>query len=346
MWLFPRMTKVTCPHSNNFMNLDYIYGEPIIYKGIKIYPYKMKDYEYFDRSTEILLFDKNQISNIEIIQMSYLKFLLTVVPFNEKYSDVNERLSELFKFTFKDNHVYLSEEDGKIIINFTEKIEVKLEKIKEKAKTYKHSDMLLKLIDSLKECDLKCTRTFYNILTSAMLDNLRLWDSNSTEYKELCDFMDMATVIFNDKTVKLRERDFDNIKDIILKQNAIEIDNDDMHPDLKKKVHEAMKLLARRSGIQEGTIEEQIISYKVMMKFESYEPIKNMTIYQFRKELQRLDLAIDYKIYKTAEMSGMVEFKKPIPHWRSHIDSKIDYSSVLMDRKQFDSISNNMFGKS
>ena len=34
-----------------------------------------------------------------------------------------------------------------------------------------------------------------------------------------------------------------------------------------------------------------------------------MTIYQFRKELQRLDLAIDYKIYKTAEMSGMVEFK-------------------------------------
>ena len=92
----------------------------------------------------------------------------------------------------------------------------------------------------------------------------------------------------------------------------------------------AMKLLARRSGIQ-GTIEEQIISYKVMMKFKSYEPIKNMTIYQFRKELQRLDLAIDYKIYKTAEMSGMVEFKKPIPHWRSHIDSKIDYSSVLMD---------------
>jgi hypothetical protein len=32
----------------------------------------------------------------------------------------------------------------------------------------------------------------------------------------------------------------------------------------------------------------------------------------------------------------MVTFKKPIPHWRSHISDEPDYSSLLMNKREFD----------
>lgn len=48
---------------------------PIEYKGLKIYPVQMKDYIDFHLSVNCLLLDKNSIPSVEIISMSYLRFL-------------------------------------------------------------------------------------------------------------------------------------------------------------------------------------------------------------------------------------------------------------------------------
>lgn len=52
------------------------FGLPYKYKEIDIYPILMKDYPTWEKNMGILSIEKNYIGSIEIIQMSYLKFLI------------------------------------------------------------------------------------------------------------------------------------------------------------------------------------------------------------------------------------------------------------------------------
>ena len=247
--------------------LDILWNDYQTYKGIKIYHFLMSDYNLFEDLISVLLFNKNSLGEVEIIKMSYLKFILYVLPsvVNEKggktYPNIVKKTEQLLNYIFKDQTYQLTiDEKGKLFLN----------------------------------------------VTTA------------------------------DGVVSLSERDFDKLKNLILEQNAIPTIDSKLHPDLQKELEENMKFLAKMQGGKEGTIEEQVISYKCKMQFESYKPIKEMTIYQFRKEMARWDLITDYQIYKTAEMSGMVKFDKPIPHWRSHISDEPDYSGLLMSKHDFD----------
>lgn len=247
--------------------LNILWDDYQVYKGVKLYPFLMSDYDLFEELISILLFNKNQVPDPKIIKMSYLRFLIYVLPCiideNQKqiYPDILTKFQKLFKYILK-------EQDFKLIVDNDEKI--------------------------------------------------------------------FLYVKLGEEFILLNEYDFDKIKTIILNQNAIPIIDNKLHPDLQKELQENMEFLAKKQGYLEGNIEDQIISYKCKMQFESYKPIKEMTIYQFRRELARLDLITDYQIYKTAESSGMVTFKKPIPHWRSHISDEPDYSSLLMNKREFD----------
>jgi|LAHS01.1.fsa_nt_gb hypothetical protein len=55
------------------------FDAPIEYKGIKIYPIKVKDYYTFMDAYDILKIDKNNIPDVDIIQMSYLQFMYNLV---------------------------------------------------------------------------------------------------------------------------------------------------------------------------------------------------------------------------------------------------------------------------
>ena len=63
--------------------------EPVPYKLtdkdiLYIYPVSVKDSEVFSSSCDILQIDKNSLASVEIIQMSYLDFLLKVlIPSDE-----------------------------------------------------------------------------------------------------------------------------------------------------------------------------------------------------------------------------------------------------------------------
>lgn len=240
--------------------LSFLWNEYIEYKGVKLYPFLLEDYDIFEEVIDILLFDKNAISNVDIIKMSYLKFILFVVPhISEQHPDVAIKLDKLLGYVLK-------EQDFKFVMDEKEKI-------------------------------------FINVGNKVILN----------------------------------EFDFDKIKNIILKQNAMPVIDDKLHPDLRRELQENMAFLSKLQGNKDGTIEDQVVSYKCEMKYVSYEDIKKMTIYQFRKELLRLNLIKEYLIYKTAECSGMVKFNSPIPHWTSHINNKPDYSGLLMNKREFDS---------
>lgn len=262
--------------------LSNLFDDYLLFKKcIKVYPFLMKDYDLFEEVTSILLFDKNKIPDIKIVKMSYLKFLLSVVPYivddkgNKPYVDMQEKINKLLNYVFKDQEYQIGyTNDQKIII---------------RVKT-----------------------------------NLNEFDNSN-----------LNDVI--PQYIDINEQDFNNLKNLILNQNAIPTIDETLHPDLRKALEENMQYMAEKQGYNEGTIEEQVISYKCEMKLFNYKQIKNMSIYQFRQELLRLDLIKDFQIYKTAEMSGMVTFSKAIPHWRSHISNVPDYSNLLIDKKVLDS---------
>ena len=54
-------------------------GIPVEYKGLKVFPIKVKDFLKFSDSYRILDIDKSSIGNIEVIKMSYLEYLIYFV---------------------------------------------------------------------------------------------------------------------------------------------------------------------------------------------------------------------------------------------------------------------------
>lgn len=63
---------------------------------INIYPILVKDYSLYEFYKTIMEFDKNSINDIEIIQMSYLDFLVNIVFQQDK--DSGGKLCEFLYF--------------------------------------------------------------------------------------------------------------------------------------------------------------------------------------------------------------------------------------------------------
>lgn len=61
------------------------FGIPIDYKGLKIKPVLVKDAELFLDAIEVFRIEKNKIPSVEIIQMSYLEFLMGMIAINQDY---------------------------------------------------------------------------------------------------------------------------------------------------------------------------------------------------------------------------------------------------------------------
>jgi len=55
---------------------SFVFDEPYVYKTIKIYPIRLRDYFIFNHVVECLLIDKNSIPDVKIISMSYFDFLI------------------------------------------------------------------------------------------------------------------------------------------------------------------------------------------------------------------------------------------------------------------------------
>jgi hypothetical protein len=76
-----------------------IWGEEVEYKGIKIYPVKVKDAEFFYDNIKCLLFEKNRIPDIRVIKLSYLDFLFALIS---EQHELFDNLNNILKLVFKD----------------------------------------------------------------------------------------------------------------------------------------------------------------------------------------------------------------------------------------------------
>lgn len=120
-------------------------------------------------------------------------------------------------------------------------------------------------------------------------------------------------VIQNGKEVEISSGKFNRIKDIICYQNAIEV------IDLRENqmILEANKRVdATNSMNSDMTLEDQIFAVAAISQRDIKE-IERWSIYRFKKMTSSHDVIINYKIFKTAEMSGFVKFKNgnPFKSW-------------------------------
>lgn len=90
-----------------FLEKAYFYfDKPVLYitrkkKTIPIYPVSVSDYEIFMSSVDILQFDKNLSSSVEIIQMSYLEFLMSVILQIDKNEVMADKVRNIMSLCLK-----------------------------------------------------------------------------------------------------------------------------------------------------------------------------------------------------------------------------------------------------
>ena len=101
-------------------------------------------------------------------------------------------------------------------------------------------------------------------------------------------------------------------------QNIPDYKEEDINPDLKKDLEEKRRL--ENKGKKTVSIEKQIMAIVISSSL-TFEDVLNLTIRKFYIVLEMIDKKLHYEIYKTASMSGMVEFKTEIEHYLSETDT-------------------------
>ena len=131
---------------------------------------------------------------------------------------------------------------------------------------------------------------------------------------------------------KYISRDFIELKNIICKQNLVELPDENISKEVRDSFEKARLYKNKISGDKPSSLEDYIISLSVVTGWE-FDYIYGLSIRKFTKSLKRLDRYIHYKIFLSASMSGMVEFKDKsfIRYWLSGMDDDDRYKDVAVD---------------
>lgn len=129
--------------------------------------------------------------------------------------------------------------------------------------------------------------------------------------------------------------DFDEIKKIIAEQNSLTLIDENISKEVRDSLEKAREYKKKLSGGGEVTIEDYIVSLSIATGW-TMNYIYSLTARKFLKSIRRTDALIHYKIYLTASMSGMVEFKDKsfIKHWLSSLEDENKYDDVSVDLEE------------
>lgn len=84
-----------------------MFDEPVEYKELKLYPILTKDAHLFINNVDILRIDKNKWGDINIIQMSYLLFMLSLIQMDKTMMD---------KFLWLAEHIFGMRQKDKVLM--------------------------------------------------------------------------------------------------------------------------------------------------------------------------------------------------------------------------------------
>lgn len=229
---------------------------------IPIYPIKVRNAVEFYDCVSILNIPKNETDNVEVLKMSYLKFLIIL---SATETEVKTRFFKLLN----------------LIFNTTD---------------------------------------------------IQLFENNNGKF---------SIIIDND--LEVTEFDFGKIRKIVSEQNMIDLEDENMNPELKKKIKEAEKFMSNR-GNSVAPFKQRILAYQYESKMKLSE-ILDMTLYQFNSSLEVIAHIKQADLLQQARFAGMKTFKdeSSLPTWLSAIE-KTKQNPLLLDADKLTKEMKSTFG--
>lgn len=124
------------------------------------------------------------------------------------------------------------------------------------------------------------------------------------------------------KGFPIKSKDYKNLRRIYCYQNIMDYDDEYIDPELKKGLEEAARL--RSGNVQQPTLERQKACI-VASTGLNFAEVDNLTLRKFTLLLRVVDSKLSYLAYKIGELSGLVTFKTPFPHWIYQNDKAKDH---------------------
>jgi hypothetical protein len=135
------------------------------------------------------------------------------------------------------------------------------------------------------------------------------------------------------KYIRFFNQDFESIKEIIVSQNDVDMPDFTISKELREEMDKQREFRKKMSNVKSCDLEELMVCINAATSTD-LEKLYQMTIRKFNKLVRRVGEYTDYKIYKTAAMSGMVTFKDKNfpPHWMREIEEdKFDGLAMELD---------------
>ena len=290
----PSIAKELMVYESQYFRED----KPVPFCGLYIYPCIVRDMETFYLCTECLTLNRKESK--EGLRMNNLQFLLaqTQKP-KEEGSFWSFKIQKLFELVFhiENGLKCLNPECGHVIkydsvefIQYIQKVQELQSKIEQGQQISEEETPRL----VCPECG-----------NSEFLEMIKIITDPETKKPYL---------LINGQ--KIVSKDFDRLKEIVLFQNMPDYRDDSwVDPELKKDYNTRMELLRRKNDAH-ATLEKKVVALSITTNLK-IEEIFEMSIRKFTTALSLVDDLINYKIMKTAAMSGFVQMPegKTIEHW-------------------------------
>lgn len=143
---------------------------------------------------------------------------------------------------------------------------------------------------------------------------------------------------FSIHNVEYDSDDFDKIKDIICKQNAIEPPDETIKKEIRDALKKAQEYKIQQNKNKMCSLEDQMLCVVISSSL-TLDDVYKLSIRKFAKILDRIDHKMHYEIYLSASMSGFVQFKDKdaIKHWMVDLTQTDKYADVKVDKDEMQS---------
>ena len=274
-----------------------IFDEPVIYKGIKIYPITIRYYQIVKTASTAFAVNTAADTDIELIGLPYMEYLMKKAEKEPEFVEVWNLFNSILQLSFK-----------------------------EQIHSFKYENGFLKLIvatptDKYNEETMCVYREKLSIYRNLTVDSYH----ESLNKRQISQIIKEIDKLANDMFVfhTFGDEDFAEIKDIICYLN--DIDDTIIDPKWEAELKKTNKMLNEINKGKNPPSIEDLIDTVAFHLHKLPNEIQDMTVRRFDRYLElELDKE-EYELLKSAELSG-TEFKRPITHWLKGYKPKSRYS--------------------
>lgn len=129
-------------------------------------------------------------------------------------------------------------------------------------------------------------------------------------------------------------QDYENIREIISEQNSIELVDYKIHPDIRKKIAEKERILAKQNNNKIGSFEELVDSLMLAGGYTE-EYILNLSIRRFTNLLKRYDIMKHYDLMTLLSPNIDKKDREKIISWNCAMPKKDQFKDKIQNASEY-----------